>query len=105
MRILTTYLCLFCHCFGSENQLWFDQVKTRVDQNAIDWLREKIKIDMPKINQVDLEAFTQHPCKNCFSGGVFDVEPKIYVFMSFSIPEETWLNLSKEMERVQAFLF
>jgi len=102
MRLTVTCLFLFSCCLGSENDSWFDQVKTRTDQNAVDWLREKIKLDLPKIDQLDLTTFTQNPCKHCFSGGLFDMEPKIYVFMSFSLPEETWLTLSTELKRYSA---
>lgn len=98
MRLLAICLYLCCRCFGSEDESWLEQVKTRADHSAIDWLREKIKIDMPKIDLVAFEPFTQNPCKNCCLGDVFNVEPKVYVFMSFSVPDETWLNLSSEME-------
>ena len=44
---------------------WLDQVQTRVNQDAIEWLREKLKEDLPRTEQ---SSHTEGPCETCFLG-------------------------------------
>lgn len=91
-------LCFFCfhHLYAKLDDSWFDHVKNRTDPEAIEWLREKIKMDLSS-SKLSLDA--SQPCKNCLLEKIQTIEPKIYVFMSFSVPDETWLSLGKELEK------
>ena len=98
LKILTFLVLSSCY-LAANDESWLTQVDTRVDQEAVHWLREKLKQDCTQSNQVDLSEITKESCKLCFSGDRYEMDPKIYVFMSFSIPDETWLKLSSEMEK------
>jgi len=99
MRII---ICFFvsCGCFATEIKSWINQVSTRTDQETIEWLKREMKIDFPHIDH-EKPKILDHPCEICYLGKVSHIEPKIYVFMSFSIPEEAWLSLSRELEKQQ----
>ena len=98
LKILTLLVLSSCY-LEANDESWLTQVKTRVDQEAVHWLREQLKQDFIQSNQVDLSGITKESCKLCFSGGRYEMDPKIFVFMSFSIPDETWLKLSSEIEK------
>ena len=48
--------------------------------------------------QSDLNIYKQDLC-NFFSRGIGQMDPKIYVFMSFAVREKTWLKLAHELEK------
>ncbi len=100
MRLLTFFL-LFSPAFGWEHASWLEQVETRLDDEAISWLRKKINPEEQK--NIDLLPMDQEQCKNCLKTEIFEIdEPKFYIFMSFSIPDAIWLSLSQEMNTMQA---
>ncbi len=79
-----------------------------IREEDVDWLRNQLKNQVPK--STDLSFFkNENPsptakgkCKNCFHEGVIHIieEPMVKVFMSFSVPENIWINISKELSKV-----
>jgi len=96
MHKILIFLLLSSPCWGADEE-WVEQVKARIDQQAVKWLREKLRQDFQQKAQPDLDL--PDFCKNCFLGGISQMDPKIYVFMSFEVPEETWLQLAHELEK------
>ena len=97
MRILALFFLLSTG-FSHEYADWLNRVETRVDAEAVEWLRKQINIG----NGHDLSILTQD-CKTCFKGQLLEIgEPTLLIFMSFSVPETIWLSLSQEMEHSSA---
>lgn len=97
MRILIL-LMLTTSLFGWEHSSWLKEVKNRTDKEAISWLQDLLKEENKEFQKDDLTLLIEDQCKNCFKGEIQEImEPKIYVFMSFSVPDNIWLSLSKEM--------
>jgi type-F conjugative transfer system pilin assembly protein TrbC len=46
------------------------------------------------------QVSTAGQCQNCFGKELFTEEPHLLVFISFSVPEATWLSLSQDLERL-----
>lgn len=83
---------------GWDHVQWLKEVEKRVDGEAVAWLRKQI-------NPSEAREAIPLPdeCNTCFKGKIVEVEdPKIYVCMSFSVPDNIWLALDKEMEANQA---
>lgn len=96
----------------SEIESWARQVENHIDVDAIEWA-EKKKEEIVESKELELMsgetkkhfvAFLQeNKCKGCASSNEILQEPEeepLLVAMSFSVPEETWLSLSKEMEAI-----
>jgi type-F conjugative transfer system pilin assembly protein TrbC len=89
---------LFSSPLDWEHGSWLKEAENRVDEEVVAWLRKQINPNESKQELVLPEA-----CKNCFKGKIVEIEdPKIYVCMSFSAPDNIWLSLDKEMEDCQA---
>lgn len=89
--------------FGGE---WLDKASERADPEAIEWVKQKLKED-EQLNQ--LRSFESLDfsigSKKCLTSAAIaqpDSEIPIYVLISFSVPKETWVALSKEMESMGA---
>ncbi len=95
MRIAAILLFLSCNCSGWEHDKWLYQAEQNIDQKSVDWLREQMKEGLPDIDPLD---HIGNPCKHCLSGELLEMETKVLVCISFSVPEESWLKLSSEME-------
>lgn len=97
MRILIL-LMLSTSLFGWEHASWLKEVENRTDEDAVAWLQKLLKEDYKEFPKENLSLLTIEQCKNCFKGELQEImEPKLYVFMSFSVPDNIWLSLSREM--------
>jgi conjugal transfer pilus assembly protein TrbC len=83
----------------------------RESPEAVEWTKEQLKIDL-ELEQLkeqnknitfgitpDLNA---KKCITNFTSIASDAEIPLYVLISFSVPEETWVSLSSEMEEIGA---
>ncbi len=98
-------------------------IKTMIDPNVVDWTKEIAKrpLDQKTIEwareerrkKADECATAAHSnkepqadalskeCKNClFTNPFVPEDPQLVVFMSFSVPVESWLSLSVEVQKV-----
>lgn len=65
------------------------------EELTADWLKEQLRNAYPS-DQIE----TIFAGKKCLYEGDFLLsEPKIFVAMSFSVPDSVWLSLSKELEK------
>jgi conjugal transfer pilus assembly protein TrbC len=90
-------LFLFSTALAWENASWLNEVEKRLDEDAVAWLRKEINPTGEPPPSLPL----QRDCKNCFRGKEIE-EPKLLVFISFSVPENIWLSLAQEMKDYQA---
>lgn len=98
MRLLIV-LFLCSTALAWEHETWLNEVENRFDEDAISWFRKQIN---PK-GEMQAEISVDADCKSCFKGKIHEVdEPKLFIFMSFSVPENIWLSLSQEMKGKQA---
>jgi conjugal transfer pilus assembly protein TrbC len=86
-----------------ELEAWVQSTSVRTDPDAVNWIKEHLKTD-PHIlasknsSSIDLSGFGKTKCTN--NTVADDIDSPIYVLISFSVPTESWVNLSKEMEKV-----
>lgn len=82
---------------------WMEQANDRIDPKTAEWI-EQFLIKSEE-NSSLLEAVklldSSDSCLNCTSNSqdIFS-DQQIFVFMSFSIPDDIWISLSKELEIV-----
>ena len=94
-------------CFSAEDQIWINQIKDRADESAVEWFREQIQSKTVELRSLEMAKSqinnnNEKKCSNCLQGNIVNIEdPKVLVFMSFSVPDVTWLSLSKELEKVE----
>ena len=104
-RIIIVYCLitsLFCY---ADDDSWIKQAANRSDPEAIEWLKQHL-IDFPPEKSASIQEIqkiiVKKECFNCSSDAAQEIfsDPQVFVFMSFSIPDETWLSLSRELEKV-----
>jgi type-F conjugative transfer system pilin assembly protein TrbC len=86
MRLLIALTVLTFASLNGDD--WLDQVQNRVDVDAIEWAKQLSSTEgrtPPK------------GCKGCLTVPS-DTDTSIRVLMSFSMSDQAWLSLSKEME-------
>ena len=92
---LLAFFFLCAKAFSWEHGEWLKQTENRADEEAVSWLRKQIN---PEEKRSDPALLASDPCTNCFKGRIIEnEEPKLLVFISFSLPDNIWLSLSKEM--------
>jgi conjugal transfer pilus assembly protein TrbC len=92
---LLTIVFLCTKVFGWEHDVWLKQSENRTDEEAISWLRKQIN---PEEKRKDLPLLASEPCTSCLKGTIIEnEEPKLLVFISFTVPDNIWLSLSQEM--------
>lgn len=91
--------------FSLVGEDWINQASKRVDENTAKWFRELIsqeklsKSSSNPLSKNEIETLAKKKCQvgeGISSDNGFDV----FVFLSFSAPEEIWLDLSKELQKV-----
>lgn len=78
------------------------EFKKNIDLDAIKWAKENLlnELSMPKTNPLTeeaLNALTKSKCQVNPSIGN-DIDPDLFIFLSFSVPESTWIDLSNELK-------
>lgn len=83
------------------DQAWLNQVADRIDPTAVSWMKEQLRENLLTKEKSEKEKLEYQKGK-CHSTGIAlqELETPLYVCMSFSIPDETWVNLSKELDKV-----
>ena len=82
---------------------WVEKVSKRTDTDSINWVKEHLKNDpqLATLKANAVEKSDQYRKKKCFNGPMpEEVTPAVYVFISFSLPLESWVSLSSELEKV-----
>ena len=101
MRWLIGSVC-FVHALCFADSSWLEQVENRIDAAFIEELRKEMASQLPPLPQANLEGILEDPCTDCFSGDISESAPKLLVFLSFSVPNETWIQLGHEMDKHDA---
>ena len=82
---------------------WLDMAAKRADQEAIAWVKQQLHEDSKLVRGTEKETVTDMR-KKCLTtvSTSNNADVPVYVMISFSIPEETWVSLSAEMEKIGA---
>lgn len=90
------------------NNDWLDRAAKRANQEALSWVKEQLHKDadivrVAKDQAIHIES-PPAPHKQCTTAASTrqDSDAPVYVMISFSVPEETWISLSSEMEKIGA---
>ena len=103
MRMLFALILSFAmYALSGENQEIRTLIESRFPTNdQIEALKAElkhVKSEGPK-REIETQLFGISPCKNCQSKEVAAEDPRILVFISFSIPDTILISLSKELEK------
>ncbi|CUI18202.1 Type IV conjugative transfer system pilus assembly protein TrbC (plasmid) [Candidatus Protochlamydia naegleriophila] len=111
----TLILSLFYSSLHAENfqepvidQEWLGGLSQHSEDEAIHWIREKLIKEKKELGiwspQTSLPPIEQK-CKGCLQAELKDdIESPFIVFMSFSVPDDVWLSLSKELESIDGLI-
>lgn len=89
-------ICCWCFLvvsiYADVDPVWLDEVKNRTYLQTTEWLRECLKDQLKKKKEQQAVIGTR-----CLVSPSEEItQPSLSIFMSFSLPEATWLSLSKE---------
>ena len=100
--MIATYILGYCMFFLSIESLradnWLETVSKRMDEEGIIWMREQLCQD--KNLHAHTTKIPSAPKSQCIKNVVTTREQaSLMVFMSLSVPEQIWLDLSKEINK------
>lgn len=99
MKWLLVLLCPLCAC-AEIDEAWLRAAEQNYDKSVTDWLRESLSQEMMK-KISNTSPRPDQPKGKCLTGAKrAEQDPTLRVFMSFSIPDETWLQLSQDVADV-----
>jgi len=82
---------------------WLEK-SSKIDPEAVLWVKQQLNNDLElvKLRNTD-QIIIQTDKKKCLTTAAqAPSDISFYVMMSFSVPEVTWISLSKEMEKLGA---
>ena len=113
------FLCLFLVdlflslnglCIATEEKIMLHENwninAQKVNEEAIQWLKDHLKLRLAseKLLQNPLEEENKNSTKACSTcrsvKDLSDDLPALYVFMSFSLEDNLWVQFSKELEKI-----
>lgn len=106
MLILMLY-CSQVFCEEFKEFSWLKEAQTNVDKEAVEWLKEQIRIDTDKNDEtLQTKSVEKGKCKSCFTSNpeLDHTDFPLTIFVSFSMGENRLLSLSKELEKVKGAL-
>lgn len=85
------------------DQEWLSGLSQHSEDEAVHWIREKLIKEKKELGiwspQTPLPI--EQKCKGCLQAELKgDIESPFIVFMSFSVPDDVWLSLSKELASI-----
>jgi conjugal transfer pilus assembly protein TrbC len=99
---LVGILFLSSVCSAFEDTQWLERAKNNIDEDAVHWLREKLQNEVKKDKPQILTSVSQN--KKCFVGTSKESVPQLFVFISFSVPDEVWITISKSITQFDGIL-
>lgn len=87
---------LVVSAYADLDSAWLDEVKNRTYPQTTEWLRESLKNELKE--KKEQQTVTGTRCLVPPSEQI--AQPSLFIFISFSVPEATWLSLSKEAARL-----
>jgi conjugal transfer pilus assembly protein TrbC len=89
-------------CCAFDDTQWLEKAKNNIDEDAVNWLREKLQNEVKKDKpQIQTSLSTN---KKCFVGTSKESVPQLLVFISFSVPDEIWITISKSIAQFDGIL-
>lgn len=103
---LILFVGSFSKSFSFEDNEWLKEVQSRIDLSAVELAKELskekeelLKEGMVSLKEIQQESGISSVCGGCSRTPVFEVsDPNILIFISFSVPDNTWIQLSRELE-------
>lgn len=101
MKRLVALLSLGCvSLYGNVDDAWLKKAEQNYDATVTEWLRQGLEAEKMKRRSGSTKD-QRLPKGRCLVGAkeAAIVAPRLHVFMSFSVADETWLALSKDLAR------
>lgn len=98
MKWFLGLLCFsFLPLYAGIDEAWLKKAEQNYDNSVSEWLREGLSQEiMKKTNKS--QSISTLPNGKCSTGAKrAEEEPTLKVFISFSVPDETWLQLSQDI--------
>ncbi len=100
MKILVFLLPLVLSpivAFSNTSGDCLSQEKVSYDSETEEWARNLLKSQFTSVDK-QIKSIPEHSGK-CFSGFTLET-PSVYLFTSWTIPEETWIQLSHDLNQI-----
>lgn len=86
---------------------WLSMAANKADQETVEWVKQQLLEDQELVKrrhgEIDVIPSTHKKCLTTVSSQGEEVkETSVYVMISFSVPDQTWVSLSAEMEKIGA---
>lgn len=81
--------------FGIEDEAWLEKAKSNVDGSVVEWLRENLQGKSQKEKNMQVAP---HIGKRCYVGNSKEVEPALLAFISFSLPDNILISISRSLK-------
>lgn len=96
--ILRLVLVMSSYCLFLFGDNWLEQVSKRVDEDAVAWMRERLRIEERSRSTI----ITPTANKQCIKSSIQeDTDYEVMVFVSLSVPSSVWCEISKELEQMK----
>jgi conjugal transfer pilus assembly protein TrbC len=98
MNSFSALLVSFFICttvFPSDDQ-WLEEIKKNKIDDDFSWLNAQVD----DFTKSEFLSFLEKKCTGCKSTSEDTVDHDLLIFVSFSMPEEVFLSLSKEIEKL-----
>lgn len=100
-RLAFCWCLLLASAHADVDSNWLNEAKNRTYPQTTEWLRECLKNEIKEKKEPKAQSSTR-----CLVPPVEHVEPpSLLIFISFSVPEATWLSLSQEAASVGGGIF
>lgn len=99
MNKIQIFVFLLLSCYSSASLLE-GKINFSAEAELVERMKREMEKSLERAYSLTDRAGTDHKCTNCFDDiQLIFGEEHIFVFMSFSVPDEVWISLSKEMEK------
>lgn len=101
MKWFLRLLCFsFLPLYAGIDEAWLRQAEQNYDKSVSEWLRAGLSQEILKKTNKS-QSISTLPNGKCLTGAKrTEEEPTLRVFISFSVPDETWLHLSQDIADV-----
>lgn len=89
------------------DQEWLSGLSQHSENEAIRWIRDALIKEKKELGiwRSQTPQPMEQKCKGCLKSELKeDIESSFIIFMSFSVPDDVWLSLSKEVESIDGLI-
>ncbi len=104
-RLLGFLAFLITSCNAEMDEAWLKQVVSNVDPDGVEWLRKSLKQKVDMRISIANMTVPSLPKGKCQIGPTPHIShPKLIICLSFSVPDTTWIALTKDLRALNGIV-